>query len=93
MHNPNNLVQIVNRKRYSTNDSTKVASSSTTGRTVYLFRTQKGNWFFAHITIWQDERDKITPTNVDDALAFFEDAQDQYLGYSEAFPHVEIEDA
>ena len=93
MQDPGNLVQIINRKRFSTATSIALASNSTTGRTTYLYRSSKGTLFFACVTIWQDEKDSIQPTNQIDALHFFETSQVQHVAYDVAFPDVEIEDA
>jgi hypothetical protein len=90
MQDPGTLTKIVNRKRYSVTSATMLASSDTTGRTVYLYRTPTGSLFFAHITIWQDEKDTIVPTNYTEALHFYENAQVQHINFALAFPLVEI---
>lgn len=102
MKPPKNFVHIVNRKRYSTANATLIASDAywdghnfeRRGRNRFLYRTPKGEYFTVTLTQWQGEQDTLTPVTQDEAITLYEnDLSEHEIGYSDAFPGVNVEDA
>lgn len=101
MH-PSKMTRIVNRKKYSTETATLIASDEywdgsnweRHGRNTFLYRTPGGEYFTVNLTQWQGERDTLEPISQDEALYLFENVLHEHqVNYSEAFPDVEVKDA
>ena len=96
------MTRIVNRKRYSTETATLIASDcywdgsnmERGGRNTFLYRTPRGAYFTVNLTQWQGERDTLTPLSQKDAIELFEGTLTEHdVTYQEAFPDIVIEDA
>lgn len=93
--------EVIDRKRYSIAKSTLIASDyywdgsnwERYGRNVFLYRTQNGNYFRVDTTLWQGERDKMTPLTLYEALALWDELPEKEVEFEQAFPEVEVEDA
>lgn len=101
MH-PSKMTRIVNRKRYSTETATLIASDEywdgsnweRHGRNCFLYRTPGGEYFTVRLTQWQGERDTLEPITQEEAIRLFENELSEHqVNYSEAFPDVEVKDA
>lgn len=103
MRPPENMTAIIDRKRYSTSTATLLAGNDwwdghnyeRSGTNTFLYRTQRGRYFFAHLSCWQGECDTIEPCGIDEAIEFYEGTRDecQYTNYADAFPGVEVQEA
>ena len=100
--NAGKMTVIVNRKKYSTETATLLASDcywdghnfERNGRNEFLYRTPKGEYFTVNMSMWQGERDTLTPVTEDEAIELFEGSLTEHeVKYAEAFPNVKIEDA
>lgn len=96
------MTTIIGGKRYSIKTAEWVADNcwwdghnfERSGRNTYLYRTPKGAFFFAHLTQWQGERNRIEPCSMDEALAFWESARDENRDdFEDAFPGAQVENA
>ena len=96
-----NMEQIIERRRYRTEDATVLASDcywdghnwERRGRNVWLLRTPKGAYFAQHQTQWQAEQDTIEALSIDEAIDMFETLPEHAVAWSEAFPGEALEDA
>jgi len=84
------IVKVINGKKYNTQTATLIASRLSTGRGSHLFRTDKGAYFVAHSTIWQDERDGIEVLSEAEAAELYETYEEE-VSYEQAFPSVIVE--
>ena len=82
------IVKVIGGKKYNTETATLIASILSTGRGSHLYRTNKGAYFVANSTIWQDERDTIEALSVAGAMERYE-TYEQEVSYEEAFPDAE----
>ena len=101
MH-PSKMTRIVERKKYSTETATLIASDEywdgsnweRSGRNTFLYRTPGGEYFTVNLTQWQGERNTLTPITQDEAIDLFENSlSEHHVKYAEAFPGVEVKDA
>lgn len=89
---------IVNGLRYSTRTADLIASDLHENLpdknyvVAELYRTKKGRFFVRYVTYMEDQRDRIVPLSVDDAMKLYSVLETQDFGYEEAFG-VEVEDA
>jgi len=98
---PRPMEAVINRKRYSTQTATLIASNAfwdgnnweRSGRNAFLYRTPRGGYFVARQTCWQGERDSLSPLSEDEAIEMFENMPVQEVDFSSAFPEVTVEDA
>ncbi len=99
---PTAMIQVIGGKRYNTETATLIASDAywdghnfeRSGRNTFLFRTAKGNYFIQVRTCWQGERDRLEPVSRNDAISLWENELPEHeVGFEEAFPGVEIEEA
>ena len=59
-----------------------------------LYQTPRGAYFTVTLTPWQGEQDSLAPVDIDEAIRLYEGALTEHaVGYREAFPEVEVEDA
>lgn len=87
------MKQVINGKLYDTEKADLVASDrywdghnwDRHGRNVYLYKTKKGNFFLAHTTRWEGERDHIEPLSKEEAKTWYEQLPEQEMGYEDAF--------
>ena len=101
MKPPENMVRIVNRRRYSTKTATLIAHDAywdghnfeRHGRNTFLYRTPRGAYFVVNLTQWQGEQDTLAPLTHDDAYQLYEDLSEHEVNTAAAFPDVAIEDA
>ena len=102
MKPPITFTKIIDRKRYSVETSTLIASDAfwdghnfeRHGRNCFLYRTPKGAYFTITLTQWQGERDTLQVVDQDEAIRLYEqDLPEHEVSYSEAFPGVEVVDA
>jgi hypothetical protein len=95
------MVEVIGGKRYRTETATLIAHDAywdghnweRHGRNTFLFRTPRGNYFVQHQTCWQGERDRIEPLGRDEAIRLYEELPVKELGFEEAFPGVEVQEA
>lgn len=101
MNSPN-MTKVIDRKKYNTDTATLIASDvywdgrnmERGGRNTFLYRTRKGRYFEVTLTMWQGERDTLTPLSMDDAIDLYENLLPTHeVDYEEAFPEVSIEEA
>lgn len=101
MH-PSKMTRIVNRKKYSTETATLIASDEywdgsnweRHGRNTFLYRTPGGEYFTVNLTQWQGERDTLEPITQEEAIRLYENELSEHeVKYSEAFPDVTVIDA
>ena len=84
---------IINGKRYDTEKAELVAHDrywdgnnfERQGRNQFLYKTKIGNFFLHSTTMWQGERDSITPLDIIDAMAKYEALPEQVVEYEQAF--------
>jgi len=96
-----NMVEIIERKRYQTEESTVLASDcywdghnyERRGRNRWLLKTKNGRYFMQIQTQWQGELDRITPLSEEEAICEYEALPEHEVEFEEAFPGVEIEEA
>jgi len=102
MNAPEDMTQIIGRRRYSTATATLLADDAwwdgsnfeRSGRNTFLYRTPKGAYFTVTLSQWQGERDRLEPCDVEDAVALYEGPLAQHhVEYGDAFPEVTVEDA
>jgi len=102
MKPPTDFVQIIDRKRYSTETATLLAGDDywdghnfeRSGRNTFLYRTPKGAYFVVGLSQWQGERDTLEVITQDEAIELFEGSlTENRVYYQEAFPGVEVVDA
>lgn len=102
MKPPTKFVRIVNRTRYSVENSTLIASDAywdghnweRSRRNTFLYRTPRGRYFTVTLTQWQGEQDHLQPVIQDEAIRLYEDdLREHAVSYQEAFPDVEVVDA
>lgn len=96
------LVRIVNQKRYSVKIATLLAGNDywdghnweRQGRNTFLYKTPSGSYFTVNLTQWQGEQDTLLPISQEEAIELFEESLTNHrVTYSEAFPGVKVEDA
>ena len=94
------MERVINGLRYDT-EKAKVAATNRYwdghnwdrhGRTRSLMKTPKGNFFVFNETRWQGEIDTITPVDIEQAKALYEELPVQEMDYQEAFG-IEAEEA
>lgn len=99
---PGTMTRVVEGRRYSTETATLLAhdvywdghNMERNGRNTFLYRTPKGNCFTVCLSQWQGERDTLQPVSEAEARELYEGPLCEHeVGYSEAFPDVEVEDA
>ena len=101
MHPPKDMVQIIDRRRYSVATSTLLAGNDRwdghnferSGRNSFLYKTQLGAYFTVNLTQWQGEQDTLIPCSRDEAIEHFEEMTEHRVNFSEAFPDVLVLDA
>jgi hypothetical protein len=102
MHPPNDLVRIVDKKRYAVKTAALLAGNDfwdgnnweRSGRNMFLYRTPNGRYFTVSLTQWQGELDTLEPIDQDQAIQLFEGALTEHrVEYNEAFPDVVVVDA
>ena len=99
MNPPTNLSRVVNRKIYDVQNAQLLAgddywdgnSHERYGRNTFLYKSNRGDYFLARLTQWEDERDIIEPITQDDAITYYQ----RYLpvhrvDFTEAFPNVNL---
>lgn len=87
------MEQIINGKRYSTDNATLVASDEywdesnhdRNGRNKYLYKTQKSNFFLHTTTRWQGELDSIEALVLKQAKGYYESLPKRCMSWEEAF--------
>ncbi len=92
---------VVNGKRYRTDTAFLLASDAVwdgrnwerRGRNIFLYKTQKGNYFVQYQTKRKGEHDHLKPLELDAAIQLFEQLTKKEVDFSTAFPDVTIEDA
>jgi hypothetical protein len=102
MKPPENLLRIIDRKRYSVKTATLLADDAywdghnfeRRGRNTFLYRTPGGAYFTVNLTQWQGERDTLTPITQEEAIELYEGSLTEHeVSYADAFPGVEVIDA
>lgn len=93
---------VIGGKKYSTKSADLIAANNywdghnfeRSGRNTFLYRTSKGAFFFAHLTMWQGERDRIEPCSIEEAMDFWESVpEDERYAFEDAFPGQTVEEA
>ena len=93
---------VINRTRYDTSKAELIADNvywdghnmERSGRNTFLYKTPKGAYFQVDLTMWQGERDTLTPISEEEAIYLFEHGlSEHYVSYAEAFPSVVVQEA
>ena len=88
------MTAVIEGKRYDTETATLLADNvvwdghnfERNGRNTWLFKSPKGQFFFAHRTMWQGETDHIELCDEREAREFFENQHnDTHVDYAKAF--------
>jgi hypothetical protein len=98
---PVNMTWIVADKRYRTDRATLIAhdaywngySCEKGGRNTFLFRTLRGNFFAQYQTLLQGETNKITPLDMNQAIALYQSLHKKEIPFRVVFPFIKAEDA
>lgn len=98
--NPKPQSAIFDRKRYDTKTSTLLAGDDwfdghnyeRRGRQRFLYRTAKGAFLLQSLTQWEKERNRLELVDEAQALALWEELTERRVGFSEAFPGVNLEE-
>ena len=99
---PDKMVRIVNGSKYETRTACLIAGDDgqernsyfANGRTSYLYRTEKGNFFKVVVTCWAGENDILTPCNQEQAVDWYNfPLTNHRVSFQNAFPGIEIEEA
>ena len=99
---PAEMTRIIGKRRYSTKTATLIADNvywdgsnwERQGRNTFLYRTPNGAYFTVNLTMWQGERDTLTPVSQEEAIDLYEGSlTEHYVTYQEAFPGIEVTDA
>lgn len=102
MKAPEDMTRIIGGKRYSVATATLLAHNAywdgsnweRSGRNTYLYRTRNGAYFTVNLTMWQGERDTLTPITQDEAIDLYERTLSEHeIGYAKAFPGVPVSEA
>lgn len=101
MRPPENMIRIIDRKRYNTSTATLIADDvywdghnmERGGTNRFLYRTPKGAFFVVTLTQWQGSRDTLRPISQDEAINLWEGSlSEHHLEFEEAFPTVTVEE-
>ena len=96
------MARVIGGKRYDTETATLLADDvywdghnfERSGRNVWLYRTPKSAYFTVTGTLWEGERDSLTPVSQAEAVELYEGPlSEHHVGWQEAFPDLELEDA
>ena len=95
------MTRIIEGIRYDTEKATLIADDvywdghnfERSGRNTWLYRTPNGRYFTVTGTLWQGERDTLTPLDAEEARRLYERLPEQEVDYEEAFPDVTVTDA
>ena len=98
---PKMMIEIIGGKRYRTETAELLASDAYAdgtsheriGRNTFLFRTPNGSFFMQHQTMWDRERDCLTPLARDEAVQVYTELPVKMMDFEQAFPGIKIEDA
>lgn len=102
MKPPEKFSRIIDRKRYDVETATLIAhdvywdghNMERSGRNTFLYRTPNGHYFTVMLTMWQGEKDTLTPVSQDEAITLYEGRLSEHeVDYEEAFPGVDVEEA
>ena len=63
------------------------------GRNAWLYHTPNGRYFVVKGTLWQGERDTLTPLRPEEARRLYERLPEHEVAYEEAFPDMDVIDA
>lgn len=87
MYPSDTMSRIIGGKRYTVGTAKKLAEGETTGRAAFLYKTPRGAFFRVDLTIWEGERDMITPLSRDEAMEMWEQCPDEgkWVNYEKAF--------
>ncbi len=95
------MQRVIHGIRYDTEKATVIAHDvywdghnfERHGRNTWLYRTPNGRYFAVTGTLWQGERDILTPLSPEEARRMYEQLPEHEVPYEEAFPHITIQDA
>jgi len=98
---PQNMNWVIAGKRYRTDTAALIAhdaywnghSWEQGGHNTFLFKTPKGNFFAQYQTLLQGEIDKITPLEINEAMALYQSLHKKEVPFTIAFPDAKVEDA
>ena len=98
------MCKVINGKRYDTEKSEMIAGDDwwdghnheRGGTQCFLYRTKKGNFFFQHMSQWQNSAGIwLEPCSKDEAISFWQDCDrhGEASDWETSFPGMEVEDA
>jgi hypothetical protein len=98
---PQNMIWIIAGKRYRTATATLLAhdeywngyNCEQGGRNKFLFRTPKGHFFAQYQSLLPGEINKITPLEIEEAIALYQSLRKKEVPFRVVFPHFKVEDA
>lgn len=102
MNAPKQFVRIVDGKRYNVSTATLLADDcyfdgynrERDFHNTFLYRTPGQAFFKVTLTLWQSERDLLTPIDRDEAISLYEtDLTEHHVEYEDAFPGGVVEEA
>ena len=95
------MQRVIEGIRYDTEKATVIAHNvywdgsnwERHGRNTWLYRTPHGRYFQVVGTLWQGERDTLTPLSLEEARSLYERLPEHEVAYEDAFPEVEVIEA
>jgi len=101
MRPPENMIRIIDRKRYNTSTATLIADdvyrdghdTERGGTNSFLYRSPKGAYFVVTLTQWQGSQDTLRPISRNEAIDLWEGPlSEHYMDFEEAFPSIDVEE-
>ena len=99
MNAPKDFCRIIEGKVYDVSTATRIADDhywdgqkyERDGRNCFLYRTPNGAFFTVTLTLWQSEKDTLTPITQEEAIKLFEGSLSEHrVKYAKAFPGVNV---
>ena len=101
MDAPISMTEVIFGLRYSVETATLLADDvywdgrnmERSGRNCFLYHTPNGRYFSVTVSMWQGERQTLTPLTLDEATELWRQLPERHVKFDEAFPGVDVEEA
>jgi hypothetical protein len=101
MQFPKSFTRIVKGIRYDVDKAMLIAHNlywdgsnwDRRGRNTFLYKTENGRYFVVKLTMWQGERDRLSPVSEAVAKYYYELLPEHTLIYEKSFPGAEVQEA
>lgn len=101
MHPRESWSAVIGGRRYRVSTATLIASDEywdghnweRRGTNTFLYRTPKGGYFTAFLTMWEGARDSLEPISEAEARNLWDALPEKHCSFETAFPDVEVVDA